>query len=131
MMLSKITNHAFALMLVGAMILTISIFKNDNAESALRSLHGRLFPYSSTHKAGERKLEGRTGCGLSHKENACNANQDERGNECRWCADPIHNFVCVADDSMGYKFAPCNKWTCYNEEEPEKSDVTACERVMV
>ena len=43
----------------------------------------------------------------------------------------IHNFVCIADDSMGYKFAPCNKWTCYNEEEPEKSDVTACERLMV
>lgn len=70
-------------------------------------------------------------CGSHPEEESCNANRDEGGSRCKWCTNHLEKNVCVSDDSMGYKFAPCNKWICYDKDDPEKSDLTACERVMV
>ena len=63
-------------------------------------------------------------------ENSCNSNTDEHGNACRSCVDHESiNRVCVSDVSIEYRFAPCNNWICHVSDEPDKSDVTACERI--
>jgi len=60
---------------------------------------------------------------------ACNSQVDEMGNECRYCTNHLKQQVCVSDSSIEFKFSPCNNWLCYDDEDPSKSDVTACERV--
>ena len=61
---------------------------------------------------------------------SCNSNTDEHGNACRYCVDHESiNRVCVSDVSIEYRFAPCNNWICHVSDEPDKSDVTACERI--
>jgi len=60
---------------------------------------------------------------------ACNSQVDENGNECRYCTNHLKQQVCVSDSSIEFKFSPCNNWLCYDDEDPSKSDVTACERV--
>ena len=65
--------------------------------------------------ARKRKLERQgVGCGAYVDEDSCNTSQDKRGNACQWCTDHDSNQLCVADDSLGYSFAPV---------------ITACERV--
>jgi len=59
----------------------------------------------------------------------CNSKVDENGNECRYCTNHLKQQVCVSDSSIEFKFSPCNNWLCYDDEDPSKSDVTACERV--
>ena len=67
---------------------------------------------------------------FNENENSCNSNSDEHGNACRYCVDHESiNRVCVSDVSIEYRFAPCNNWICHVSDEPEKSDVTACERI--
>ena len=70
-----------------------------------------------------------TGCGQYTNEVACSMNSDSRGNGCRWCTDHLSNKICVGEDSVGYKFAPCNNWLCYDPQDPAKSDALSCERV--
>ena len=60
---------------------------------------------------------------------ASNSQVDELGNECRYCTNHLKQQVCVSDSSIEFKFSPCNNWLCYDDEDPSKSDVTACERV--
>ena len=118
----------YVLTFLGAMIL-VAIY--DQAEPALLNLRrSAIFPSSIPIPNGERVLEETTGCSKHYNDaDACNANQDERGKGCRWCTNDLSDRVCVADDSQGYKFAPCNNWICDNEDDPMKSDIAACERV--
>ena len=137
-MLTKIANCVFASM--AGTILTFSVYRNNIAEPAFtfRSIRGRISPYPSpplpslaTSISIERKFRGGASCDSLDNELSCNKTQDGRGNECHWCTDPLSNSVCVAHISYGFEFAPCNKWVCHSKEMPEKSDITACERVMV
>ena len=65
----------------------------------------------------------------NHDADACNSQVDENGTECRYCTNHLKQQVCVSDSSIEFKFSPCNNWLCYDDEDPSKSDVTACERV--
>mmetsp|Transcript_14770 Transcript_14770/g.31293 ORF Transcript_14770/g.31293 Transcript_14770/m.31293 type:complete len:238 (+) Transcript_14770:3-716(+) len=69
-----------------------------------------------------------TSCDKHNTVDKCNGSKDNRGIECRRCTDYLLvKELCVADDSEVYKFAPCNNWICYNDEEPLKRDMAACE----
>lgn len=90
--------------------------------------NSRLPSPTTARKRKQLERQG-VGCGAYVDEDSCNKSQDKRGNECHWCTDQDSNQLCVADDSLGYSFAPCNNWMCHDMEDPSKSDITACERV--
>ena len=131
-MLSIFINFAFVL--IGAVVLFSILFIDNDSKPTLGSLRGSIFPYSSTSAptptptAINRQLKGGTGCRSFYDESACNTNKDRRGNECHWCINHLSKQVCVAGDSQGYKFAPCNYWVCFNENEPKTNDLSSCER---
>ena len=105
-------------------------------ESSLRSLRRNMLASSTSVKASDfanasgtgHKLTSATGCGRFLDANSCNSNTDERGNSCYFCTDHLEKEVCVGEDDMGYKFAPCNKWLCIDFDDPLKNDISSCER---
>ena len=85
---------------------------------------------SSTRIHSKLSSLSRSSCAQHNNDaDACNSQVDELGNECRYCTNHLKQQVCVSDSSIEFKFSPCNNWLCYDDEDPSKSDVTACERV--
>jgi len=136
-MIAKIIN--FMITFVGAMVI-VTIY--DEVEPSIRALRGEVGEATNNTntsipaQGGERMLEQEqqqeelAPCSRHADLDACNGSSDGRGRECHWCAHHllVSKIGCVADNSQIYKFAPCNNWICFNEEEPAKSDIEACER---
>lgn len=117
--------------LVGAIAIILSVYDGAAESASTHHLRRSGDGGSTTAVAAEARdrrilKETKTRCSNFGDVDACTSNKDENGNDCQWCSDPTRTEVCVTEESIVYKFAPCNMWLCYNAGEPEKSDPVTC-----
>ena len=123
----------FMFTLLGAMVILV-IYDKGVEPLLIRGIRSSSFGKTQGTSAADiyysdptRRLS--AGCSKFGDADACNASTDKLGNSCVWCTnESYHRGLCVGDNSMGYKFAPCNNWLCHNPDEPSKSDPKSCER---